>query len=88
MLEDLRDVCLRLQEETDKKDRAVLYAAVNEMIQTVVRYTFRRTGEKLRKGAEDAVGGKVLELQTLKNFGKEGKKQRKKEKQKEKQEQV
>ena len=68
VLEDLRDVCLRLQEETDKKDRAVLYAAVNEMIQTVVRYTFRRTGEKLRKGAEDAVGGKVLELQTLKSF--------------------
>ncbi len=68
VLEDLKDVCARLKEETDKKDKAVLYAGLTEMVQTVARYAFRKTGKKIRKGVEEAMGGKVLELQTLRSF--------------------
>lgn len=66
VLEDLKDVCARLKEET--KDKAVLYAGLTEMVQTVARYAFRKTGKKIRKGVEEAMGGKVLELQTLRSF--------------------
>ena len=68
ILEDLRDVCLRLRQETEERNKSVLYGGLIELIQRITRYVFRKTPQELRKGVSEAMGGQVIELKTMKVF--------------------
>lgn len=63
LLKEYEDIRSRLEKELAKGDRSVLYADLVKLIVKISDYILAKE-EKVRKGVSDAMGGKVLELES------------------------
>ena len=63
MLKDYEDIRSRLEKELFKDNRSVLYADMVNLITKISDHILRKE-EIIKKGVGDAMGGKVLELES------------------------
>ena len=67
LLKDYEDIRIRLEEELFKDNKSVLYTDLINLIKKISDYILREE-TIIRKGVEDAMGGKVLELESERLF--------------------
>ena len=67
LLKDYEDIRSRLEKDLFKDNQSVLYADLVNLIQKISDYILREE-ETIRKGVGDAMGGKVLELESERLF--------------------
>ena len=67
LLKDYEDIRIRLEEELFKDNQSVLYTDLINLIKKIFDYILREE-TIIKKGVEDAMGGKVLELESERLF--------------------
>lgn len=63
LLREYEDIRIKLEEDLSIAGRSELYTDLNKLIVRISNYIFRKE-EKLRKGVDEVMGGKVLQLES------------------------